>query len=270
MTGGLGNDIYIVDNAGDVVNESAGQGNDAVNTYVNYVLPANIEYLNLLGNAAISGTGNDLANIIYGNSAANVISGGAGFDYLDGGAGADTMIGGLDNDNYVVENSGDVIIENLDEGFDSVSLTATWTMSANVNSVNMQNSGGAINCTGNDIDNQIFGNSSVNVIAGGGGNDILSGEGGADTMSGGTGDDLCFVDNAGDVVIENANEGTDQIYSTVSYTISANVENMNLTVANLTGTGNNLDNFILGYRGGYTLWASAGTIRCGGRPAPTR
>ncbi len=265
MTGGLGNDIYIVENAGDVVNESAGQGNDAVDTYVDYVLPANIEYLNLLGNAPISGTGNDLANIIYGNSAANIISGGAGFDYLDGGSGADTMIGGLDNDNYVVENSGDVIIENPDEGFESVILTATWMMSANVDSVNMQNSGGAINCTGNNIDNQIFGNSSVNVLSGGGGNDILSGEGGADTMSGGTGDDLCFVDNAGDVVIENANEGTDQIYSTVSYTISANVENMNLTVANLTGTGNNLDNIILGYQGGYMLMGLGGNDTLNGQ-----
>ena len=59
---------------------SAGQGNDAVNTYVNYDAGQRCRILWKLGNAAISGTGNDLANIIYGNSAANVISGGAGFD----------------------------------------------------------------------------------------------------------------------------------------------------------------------------------------------
>ena len=114
------------------------------------------------------------------------------------------------------------------------------------------------------------GGAGADTMIGDGGDDILSGEGGADTMSGGTGDDLCFVDNAGDVVIENANEGTDQIYSTVSYTISANVENMNLTgrTSRALATISTISFSAIG--AAIRSWASAGTTRCGGRPAPTR
>jgi len=57
MAGGTGNDTYIVDNIGDVVTESAGQGTDLVQTTVNYTLAANVENLTYIGAGAFTGTG---------------------------------------------------------------------------------------------------------------------------------------------------------------------------------------------------------------------
>ena len=121
MTGGIGNDTYVVDN-GDVVSEAAGGGTDRVPA-VTYSLATNVENLTLTGTAAINGTGNTLANTLTGNAAANI---------LDGGAGADTMIGGAGNDVYVVDNAGDVVTEAASAGTDRVDSSITTSLSANV------------------------------------------------------------------------------------------------------------------------------------------
>ena len=63
MEGGAGNDILFVDNPGDVVVELVGQGPDTVRSSIAYVLGANVEQLELLGTAGISGTGNELNNV---------------------------------------------------------------------------------------------------------------------------------------------------------------------------------------------------------------
>ena len=65
------------------------------------------------------------------------------------------------------------------------------------------------------------------------GNDILNGGAGADTMFGGAGNDTYVVDNTGDVVTENANEGIDTVQAALTYTLVTTVENLTLT-----GTGN--------------------------------
>ena len=120
LIGGLGNDIYTVDNVGDVITENLNEGTDKVNSSVTYTLSANVENLTLTGALAINGTGNSLDNVITGNSAANQLNGqagndkligGDGDDILTGGSGVDTMIGGLGNDSYFVENAGDVVTE---------------------------------------------------------------------------------------------------------------------------------------------------------------
>src|SRR5262245_21475610 len=101
MIGGGGNDAYFVDNAGDVVTETAGGGTDTIYSTINYILPAEVEVLALLGSADLQG---------FGNSATNIISGNSGSNTIDGGVGVDVMYGGAGNDSYYVDNAGDAVI----------------------------------------------------------------------------------------------------------------------------------------------------------------
>src|SRR3569623_249095 len=72
-----------------------------------------------------------------------------------------------------------------------------------------------------------------------GGDDKLDGGSGADTMVGGTGNDTYTVRDAGDIVVENAGEGTDRVNSSITYTLGAHLENLSLIgTANLTAYGN--------------------------------
>jgi Ca2+-binding RTX toxin-like protein len=96
MAGQLGNDTYVVDNAGDRVIEAAGQGSDTVLTSVTYTLTAGQEIEQLRadpasGTTPISLAGNEFNNTIRGNDGANVIFGARGADTLTGNGGADTF-----------------------------------------------------------------------------------------------------------------------------------------------------------------------------------
>ncbi|UTW07475.1 peroxidase family protein [Pseudomonas benzenivorans] len=102
MIGGVGNDVYEVTDAGDIVIELAGEGTDTIWTgLLSYTLGANVENLVYSGSGNFTGTGNALANSIYGGSGNDVLNGGAGNDALIGGLGNDTLIGGSGNDTFV-------------------------------------------------------------------------------------------------------------------------------------------------------------------------
>ncbi len=88
MVGGLGNDTYYVDNAGDRTIEVNGGGSDKVYTSVSYSIATQfIENIYLTGAGNLAVTGNNLANGVVGNSGNNVLNGGLGSDYLVGGGG---------------------------------------------------------------------------------------------------------------------------------------------------------------------------------------
>ena len=228
LIGGTGDDTYIVDNVGDTVIELADEGVDTVKASVSYALAANIENLSLTGTGNIDATGNELDNRLTGN---------AGDNRLDGGAGADTMAGGRGNDTYMVDQIGDVVMENAAEGIDTVVSGIDYTLGANVENLTLIGTGD-LHGTGNELDNVIVGNA---------GNNVLDGGVGVDTLAGGTGDDTYVVDNTGDTVIEAADAGTDTVFASVTYTLSANVENLTLTgSANIDGTGNELANALTG------------------------
>jgi Ca2+-binding RTX toxin-like protein len=177
MIGGTGHDTYVVDNAGDVVTESAGEGTDLVKTSINYTLGANVENLETTkatGTTNINLTGNSLDNTITGNDGNNAINGGSGND---------TMIGNGGNDTYTVDSFGDTVVEAAADGNDTVyALVNGYTLAANVEVLSL-NAGTALSGYGNTLDNEIYGNALDNVLDGGAGADDLSGLAGNDTFS---------------------------------------------------------------------------------------
>ena len=240
MAGGLGNDTYVVDNAADQTMELAGQGTDTVQSSITWTLGANVEALVLAGSGAINGTGNVLDNSITGN---------AGDNTLDGAAGVDTLTGGLGNDTYVVDNAADQAVEQAGQGTDTVQSGITWTLGANLENLQLTGTG-AINGTGNALDNSITGNTGKNALVGGDGNDTLDGGAGVDTLTGGLGNDTYVVDNAADQTIEQAGQGTDLVQSVITWTLAANIENLLLTGTGASkGTGKARDNSITGTAG---------------------
>ncbi|MGR9134441.1 M10 family metallopeptidase C-terminal domain-containing protein [Rhizobium leguminosarum] len=263
LIGGAGDDTYDVDSLGDVVVEGADGGADKI--WIDlavYSLAdiANVENLSFIGSGNFTGTGNSLDNIITSGLGDDTLSGGAGNDTLDGGWGADTLIGGTGNDTYVAYYAGDTIIENADEGIDTVrTYLATYTLSANVENLTKVDSG-AFAGTGNNLNNTITGGAAIDILSGGAGDDTLNGGAGADTLIGGTGNDTYIVDNASEVVTENANEGTDTVQTALaSYTLAANVDNLTYSgTAAFAGTGNSLANTIRGAAGADTLDGKAG------------
>jgi len=229
MSGGSGDDTFFVDNANDTVTDAGGI--DTVITSVNFVAPADIENVSNAGNSGRSLTGNVLDNTLIG---------GNGGDTLDGAEGVDDMTGGLGNDRYTVDNLGDTINEDPDGGnADEVVVTLTgYTMAANVERGTLTDAAGAADITGNDENNRIDGNDNNNVIDGGLG---------ADDMSGGDGDDTFIVDDEKDRARESGNGGEDTVESSAaSFTLSSNIEVLNLVGTAIEGRGNGQANEING------------------------
>lgn len=226
MAGGNGDDLYIVDNAGDQVQESVAAGTDTVQASVSFALSNDVENLVLTG-AALNGTGNALDNQITGNAIGN---------RLDGAAGADMMTGGAGDDTYVVDQSGDRTVEAEGGGLETVESSVTWTLADNVENLTLTGSAD-IDGTGNSLANTLIGNAGANALDGGAG---------ADSMTGGQGDDGYAVDNAGDLVEEQSNQGFDRVAASIDYVLPQHVEQLTLTGSAIRGTGNDLDNLLFG------------------------
>lgn len=125
------------------------------------------------------------------------------------------------NDTYFVERAADKVIEQENQGTDTINTTVTYTASAHVENLTLLGTAG-ITANGNELNNVLTGNA---------GNNTLDGKGGADSMLGGLGNDTYIVDDTGDVVTELVGEGADRVKSSISYTLGDNLENLTLTGA---------------------------------------
>lgn len=258
MSGGKGVDLYVVDDAKDIVTELVNQGNhDKIVATIagftgKYTLAANVEDLEftttasgiveLVGNAAdnsIRGQGGTSYRI-SGGTGNDVLIGGDQNDILDGGTGADLMVGGFAGDFYVIDSKLDAIIEGADQGIDSLTSSIDIDLN-NVNYLHVENAtltgATAKLLTGTNEENVLTGNAAANIIdgkdgndtlngnagndslAGGFGDDILNGGSGADKMTGNDGSDTYFVDNKGDVIVEAFNDGVDRVVTTVDFSL---------------------------------------------------
>ncbi|HVI27941.1 M10 family metallopeptidase C-terminal domain-containing protein [Hansschlegelia sp.] len=234
MRGGLGDDVYIVQNTGDVVAEAKGQGSDEVQSSVSFALTGQyVERLTLTGSKDINALGNTLDNVLVGNSGDNT---------LDGWSGADTMRGGLGDDVYVVQNAGDQTIEAKGEGFDEVRSSVSFALTGQYIEQLTLTGSKDINALGNSLDNILVGNA---------GDNTLDGWTGADTMRGGAGDDVYVVQNAGDRAVESSGQGFDEVRSSVSYALTGQyIEKLTLTGSkDIDGLGNTLNNTLVGNDG---------------------
>ena len=196
LIGGLGDDSYVVDNLGDVVQEAATEGTDTIISSINLTLLANVENLQLTGNAHLA-TGNELDNKLTGGIGNDTLTGAAGNDVMDGGKGLDIMVGGIGDDSYYVDNVGDSVTEALGEGTDTVYTSIdNWVAGANIENIKLL--GNAHVATGNALNNSLAGGSGNDTLdgglgddteLGGDGNDVMVSAAGIDTLAGGSGDD---------------------------------------------------------------------------------
>ncbi len=250
MTGGAGNDVFVVNDVGDIVDENADEGIDSIFSSIDYdlsVAATNVENVTL-----VEGAGNIT---VFGNGQKNRLTGNSGDNIIDGDRDSgDTLIGGGGDDLYGVD-EGDIVIESLAGkagGTDEVRLisSGSFSLGTNLENLTINNAAGDANGTGNALDNVITGNEFAN---------LLDGKAGADTMNGGDGDDIYVIDNAGDVVSEDGGAGIDGVRSSFKIGLIDGIENYTFTggkAVSFTGsldanwiTGTNFNDTLLGDNG---------------------
>jgi Ca2+-binding RTX toxin-like protein len=264
MDGGSGDDTFYVTNSGDTITENVDEGTDLVQSSVDWTLGDNVENLTLNGTDALVGVGNALDNVLYGNGGADTLSGGDGNDTLFDGGGSAKLIGGTGDDLYLVYNANTQIVEQADEGIDTVQTAVDYALGANVENLTVVDDA-SVTAIGNDLgniltannagdlldgqdgDDELDGGDGDDTLIGGAGDDSLYGSLGANLLEGGLGDDSYLIDSAGgNTIVENAGEGTDTVYAFIDYTLGANLEDLTLLAGAARGTGNELDNTLVG------------------------
>lgn len=272
LRGGIGNDVYYVDDANDIVVELAGGGTaDRVAARSSYALSADAEVELLTTNSsgstvALDLKGNSLSQTIVGNMGKNLLhDGGIG----PGGAAADTLKGLGGNDTYVIYNSQAVIVELAGQGTDRVASYVDYKLADGVaveflNTTSLQATH-AVDLTGNRLAQTITGNAGDNVLNDGG-------KGAADILKGYDGNDTYVVYNAGDTIVEATDQGNDRVSTAVSFVLTAGAEIETLTTTAFGGsgaidlTGNAFGQAITGNAGANRIDGGGGsdTLRGGG------
>ncbi|NEQ27440.1 MAG: calcium-binding protein, partial [Microcoleus sp. SIO2G3] len=199
LSGGKGDDYYILTQGDRIGGETQSGGTDTLEANYSILLPRFFERVVLAGSRTINATGNDANNTLIGNRAAN---------RLDGGKGRDRLEGGLGNDSYGVENAGDRVVEALNEGDDTIFTTVNFSLEDAPNVENLVLVGNAFSGIGNGLNNEITGNAGSDNLFGNEGDDELAGSVGDDNLDGGAGDDR-LTGNSGDNVLVGG-AGTDE------------------------------------------------------------
>jgi hypothetical protein len=229
------------------------------------------------GDDALSGA--DGQDYLYGGNGADTLNGGSGADSLrgeegndglNGGLGVDLLYGGNGNDIYYVDIIGDRVDETDGSGIDTVVSARSFDLNPSALVVGdienlLLNGTGPLNGIGNALGNAIVGNAFNNVLLGNGGNDTLNGGLGNDTLVGGPGfdrlvggpgNDTYVLGNDANVVVDTGGPA-DLATTTISRSMLlgglATVERLTLLSGNISGTGNRLNNTIVGSTGANTI-----------------
>ena len=239
---------------------------------------------------AYGGAGNDT---LTGGAGDDLLIGGEGNDIFDGGSGRDLIYGEAGDDMFRLLDGwngsyGEIFVGGSGSDTFDISQTSVATSTINLadgtfnytpggtGSISLSSIENAIGSSGSDAItgsgevNTLWGRSGNDALYGLGGNDLLYGEDGndvvdggegADRMVGGAGDDIYYVDNVGDTVIESAGGGVDLVYATLTYSAqTSHVENVTLLGSlNSSITGNGLDNILTGNSGNNKLVGGGGS-----------
>lgn len=239
LIGGHGPDIYYNDDGDTTFHLDLWDGENAIRdlppweadgfdivyspflSYRNYA-----EQFHLTGDEALDLIGGGGANDYWGNDQPNglfgydgndklhggggddVIEGGRGHDLLDGEAGDDLMIGGSHNDTYYVDSPGDVVQENVNEGFDTVYTSVNFAIPENVERLRLLGRED-LALQGSAEADGLYGNPGANEISAGAGDDIVYGSSGDDVLNGGADADRLYGGPGADAV--NGDEGEDTL-----------------------------------------------------------
>ena len=170
-------------------------------------------------------------------------------DTLDGRQGADTMIGGAGDDVYYVDQvasgceAGDVVTEYLNQGYDKVLASVSYTLAQNVEALQLTGCNN-LSGNGNSLDNWIVGNSGANILDGKEGNDLITASSGNDRLYGGLGNDILEGQDGNDTL--EGGDGVDALFGGAGTDVLR------------SGTGKGL---LAGGKGNDTLYAtSAATL----------
>ncbi|WP_443751059.1 calcium-binding protein [Asticcacaulis solisilvae] len=173
--------------------------------------------------------------------------------------------GNLFDQGYVryVQSGHDVLVQTDIDGTGSAFGFQTTLVLKDVSAATLTTgnfAGFSDNLFGNAQDNYLVAHAGNNVVAALAGNDTIDATAtGIHTLAGGDGDDRYWISNADDVIIENDHAGYDAVWSTVSYTLAGNLEELDLLGnGNINATGNSDDNYIYGNAGKNVLSGMAG------------
>jgi Ca2+-binding RTX toxin-like protein len=186
-----------------------------------------------------------------------VILGGAGDDTITGGAGADSLSGGA-GDEDLLSFLGVPAGVTVD-----LALGRGWGGEAQGDSIDgfeaLRGGAGDDSLVGDGGDNRLSGGFGADTLDGGAGDDRLTGGAvpevagtpdAANRLVGGAGNDTFVASTADDIVIEEANGGTDTLIALRSLVLPDHVERLLLLGEDdLEGSGNGLDNLVRGSAG---------------------